>query len=1080
MIEGIRVLWFKATGIPVIRFFLLISCLNPYFLAAQNYPSRHFTMRDGLPSMAIRCIYKDTRGLLWLGTDAGLCSFDGKSFHIFKSSEGMTASQVWAIAEDEQGNLWFGSHGEGLYKYNGKKFTRFTQKDGMADDRIRVLCYSKNFHCLIAGGYNGISTIREKSITGSPGILYPKNMIFSCVTGIMDAGKFIYITTYSHSSPIRYYPDQNKYVSVHDSGVYYPSHSFSAYLTSKGDTIFSLTTKGACIFKKDGVIKNDTIGQIFGIAEDKRGDLWFAGWSVPGMNLKGGVFRFDGKTFRNYKTPFGISDGEVWSVFCDHEQDILWVGTLNEGLFRIPSTVITTYPPSYFNLQHQKINNLFIDSKNVLWISGNRELIKMAPDGSFTYVDKHKMILSYRKLWNTSKPRPFNKLLSDEREAQKLRSKLLPEFEKRMEFDFHTVNEDKDHNFLFYTRLGNFYIDEKNKITEYMGVNDALAEQAITGRDTLIFAGWGWTYLLPKYRVLPDKKYNFMGFDSPLYLNFSKERNPKDVNRVVSHGNRSWYTSWASGMWMSHGMNLVNFNKSDSTISNDLNDVCFDKQDHVIFGSNTGEICIATYENSKLKIIYRINSDNGIQGNTISWLLADRNGKLWAGTNKGLNCIDLEQLYRSGKYVIRFMDEEDGYVGQSSKKGVMDQDGNLWIGTEDLLIRLNTKSFDSSDSISCKIILKSLEINGASADSILEKELNRQAVFPSGHFNLKYSESNLVFFYDILNYNNPAKERFRYMLKGYDETWSHWGTGRKAVYTNLPSGEYTFCVEAGNLRSLAHFEPLEVKFTIRHPWWGLWYVQVLVILLVVMSGIAIMKKYLEIDRNREHRKSEIEKKIVQLEMQALQAQMNPHFIFNCVNGIQYYVLANKMDEVLSYLSDFSKVVRESLGNATLRVILLKQEISFLHSYLRLEQMRFPDKFDYIIDCQKFDKGESILIPPMLVQPFAENAVRHGFGPIEWKGHLSIIFKKEGEAMVKCTITDNGIGRERALLNSVFSPINDRPHSTLITATRLRLFNPPGTSARYQIIYTDLSENGNTTGLRVELYMPMEIPNGKET
>jgi len=257
-------------------------------------------------------------------------------------------------------------------------------------------------------------------------------------------------------------------------------------------------------------------------------------------------------------------------------------------------------------------------------------------------------------------------------------------------------------------------------------------------------------------------------------------------------------------------------------------------------------------------------------------------------------------------------------------------------------------------------------------------------------------------------------------------------------------------------------------------------VQVLVILLVVMSGIAIMKKYLEIDRNREHRKSEIEKKIVQLEMQALQAQMNPHFIFNCVNGIQYYVLANKMDEVLSYLSDFSKVVRESLSNATLRVILLEQEISFLHSYLRLEQMRFPDKFDYIIDCQKFDKGESILIPPMLVQPFAENAVRHGFGPIEWKGHLSIIFKKEGEAMVKCTITDNGIGRERALLNSVFSPINDRPHSTLITATRLRLFNPPGTSARYQIIYTDLSENGNTTGLRVELYMPMEIPNGKET
>ena len=530
MIADIRANWIVGIRQTVVRLLLLLSCLNPLFLAAQNYPSRHFTMREGLPSNAIRCIYKDTRGLLWIGTDAGLCTFDGRSFRIFKSSEGMTASQVWAIAEDDHGNMWFGSHGEGLYKYDGRYFKRFTKKNGLADDRIRVVCYSKNFHCLIVGGYNGISTIRGEGITSSPGNLYPKNMIFNCVTSIMDAGKFIYITTYSHSSPIRYYPDQNKYISVHDSGVYYPSHSFSAFLTSKGDTIFSHTNQGVYIFKKDSIIKNDTLGQIFGIAEDMRGDLWLAGWSVPGMNLKGGVFRYKGKTFCNYKTPFGITDGEVWSVYCDREQDILWVGTLNEGLFRIPFTGITTYQASYFNLQQQKINDLFIDSKNALWISGNHELIRMLPDGIFSFMDKHRMILSYRQQWNIRKPRPYNKLLSDERDAQTLSIKLLPEFEKREEFDFHSVIEDQDHNYLFYTRLGNFYIDEKNKKTEYLGVNDALAELAITGGDTLIFAGWGWTYLLPKYRVPPDKKYNYMDFDSPLYVNFTKEKNPKDVS----------------------------------------------------------------------------------------------------------------------------------------------------------------------------------------------------------------------------------------------------------------------------------------------------------------------------------------------------------------------------------------------------------------------------------------------------------------------------------------------------------------------------------------------------------------------
>ena len=984
----------------------------------------------------------------------------------------MTASQVWAIAEDEKGNMWIGSHGDGLYKYNGKQFKKFTKNDGLADDRIRVLCYSKTFHCLVAGGYSGISTIRGETITSSPGNRTPQNLHFSCVTGMTDAGKFIYITTYNQFSPIRYYPDQNKFISVHDSGVYYPSHSFSAYLTSTRDTIFSLTDKGVRIFKKEGIVQNDTLGQIFGISEDKRGDLWLAGWSIPGVNLKGGVFRYDGKTFCNYKTSFGITDREVWTVYCDREQDVLWVGTLNEGLFRISFTGITTYSSSYFKLQQQKINDLFEDSKNTLWISGNRELIRIKPNGSFSPMDKHQMILSYRHLWNTCKPRPYKNLLSDEREAQKLNVKDLPDFEKRAEFDFRTVIEDTDHNFLFYTRFGNFYWDGKNKKTQYLGVNDGMDKLAITGGDTLIFAGWGLTYLHPKYRVPPIKKYNYTDFKSPLFINFSKEQNPKDVSRVINHRNQCWYASWASGLWMSQGMRLVNFNKTDSTISHDLNDLCFDEKEHIIFGSNTGEICIATYENGNLKINFRITNDNGLQGNTISWLVADQKGHLWAGTNKGLNYIDLDLLSRTGKYDIRFMDEEEGYTGQTSKKGVIDQDGNLWIGADDQLIRLDTKSFLANDSQSGKITLKSLEINGAPADSILKKGLDPRTALPSGHFKLKYSESDLVFSFDLLNYINPGKDKFRYMLKGYDETWSQWGTGRKAVYTNLPPGAYTFHVEAGNSRTLADAEPLEVKFTIAQPWWGLWYAQVLFFMVLLSMAVVIIRKYMEIDRNKRLQKLQIEMKIVQLEMQALQAQMNPHFIFNCVNGIQYYELANKMDDVLTYLADFSKVVRESLGNATQKMISLEQETGFLNSYLRLEKMRFPDMFDYEIRSVDMEELGMVMLPPMLVQPYAENAIRHGFGPMIPKGHLSIVFEKAGEDMLKCTITDNGIGREKARNNEGISFTDDRPHSTGITSTRLRHFNISKSPSKFKIVYTDLSENGQASGLMVELFLPM--------
>jgi sensor histidine kinase YesM len=159
------------------------------------------------------------------------------------------------------------------------------------------------------------------------------------------------------------------------------------------------------------------------------------------------------------------------------------------------------------------------------------------------------------------------------------------------------------------------------------------------------------------------------------------------------------------------------------------------------------------------------------------------------------------------------------------------------------------------------------------------------------------------------------------------------------------------------------------------------------------------------------------------------------------------------------------------------MIPLEQEIDFLNSYLRLEQMRFPDKFDFGISCCEGDDAAVIFLPPMLVQPFAENAIRHGFVNLRRKGHLSVEFKKEGKDLLKCTITDNGIGREKARLKNETAQKNDRPHSGTITETRIRLFNSPDSPNQYKIVYTDLFDNGKPRGLKVELYLPMEAGGG---
>jgi hypothetical protein len=583
---------FKVIGRKTWHLLLLIFVLNPLLLLAQTYPTRNFTMRDGLPSMGIRCIYKDTRGLLWIGTDAGLSNFDGKSFRIFKPSEGMTASQIWAIAEDDEGNLWFGSMGEGLYKYDGVQFKRFTKKDGLADDRIRVLSWSKKFNCLVVGGYDYISNIKDDKITSFRGNLTDK-IFFGAVTGIVDAGEFMYITTYSHHNPIRFYPGRNDFITVNDFGKNYPGSSFSCYITSKGDTVFSNHNFGVWLINKNGTLKNDTIGQIFGITEDNRGDLWLASWSIAGMNFKGGVFRYDGKTFQNYTSAFGITDREIWTVFYDKEHDILWIGTLKEGLFKVPFSAITLYPPSWFNLGQNNINNLFIDSKNTLWISGDRELIRMSPDGTGSLMDKHQMMLTYRRFWNDKRIIQYPPNFSTRLKPVKMDSGLLRDFEKQNPFYFNSVIEDNDKSIIFANEFGLFRYNEEKRETDYLVPEGPRSELAIMG-DTLIDSNLENTAINPKFREYLIGTPPTIDFSSTNWIPFTKNFEPRNVTRLVKNDIRLWYTSRTSGLWMSQGMRLINFNKTDSTISNSLNDICFDEHGHLIFGSNTGEISIAT------------------------------------------------------------------------------------------------------------------------------------------------------------------------------------------------------------------------------------------------------------------------------------------------------------------------------------------------------------------------------------------------------------------------------------------------------------------------------------------------------
>lgn len=289
--------------------------------------------------------------------------------------------------------------------------------------------------------------------------------------------------------------------------------------------------------------------------------------------------------------------------------------------------------------------------------------------------------------------------------SRNLTNTQIKEFEETTEFMFHDV-EEKDKQSIFFTiRFGIFQFETENEEISCFGPEGSTDYFAMAAGDTIVFTGSGNTLINTNYK-------NYMSDQGDAsVLPFNKKKEPWGVNRVVKKGKQLWYTTTNTGLWMSEGMHLTNFNQQDSTINNNLSDVCFDEKDHVIFSSNSGEIFIATSSHGAFTIHYRIKVEDGLHGNTISWLVYDPKGYVWAGTNLGINCIDLKELFKTGKKIIRFYDEEEGYSGQNSQKAVIDAKGKIWIAANDQLISLNTNTLLTSNSNQGSLVLQSVEIN---------------------------------------------------------------------------------------------------------------------------------------------------------------------------------------------------------------------------------------------------------------------------------------------------------------------------------------------------------------------------------
>jgi LytS/YehU family sensor histidine kinase len=282
----------------------------------------------------------------------------------------------------------------------------------------------------------------------------------------------------------------------------------------------------------------------------------------------------------------------------------------------------------------------------------------------------------------------------------------------------------------------------------------------------------------------------------------------------------------------------------------------------------------------------------------------------------------------------------------------------------------------------------------------------------------------------------------------------------------LAPGNYTFEVSASTKNGVWSIIPARIYFEIHPPFWKTWWFKLIIILTAAITLTSLFLYRLHVVQE----KNKLMVKLNRYMLQALNRQMNPHFIFNAMNTIQSLFIKNDKATAIHVLSLFTSLLRRVLTNSREVMITLKEEIETLQNYIELESYRFQNKFEYEIEIDPSLSIDKLKIPPLLLQPYVENAIIHGLRHCEAPGGKLFIHIFPINSMLCCRITDNGIGRELAEKMKVVKP-GHVSLGTKISSQRIDLISQMS-NMDIKIKYTDMmDENSEACGTQVDIMIP---------
>jgi len=804
-ISGANAPYVGKAGRPIIR----LDTLNggaPFF---TNYNTE-----QGLPLNFIACGFVDKAGNIWFGTvGGGVSRYDGKSFTNYTTAQGLAGNQVSSIIQDEEGNMWFGTNGGGVSRYDGKRFTNYTKAQGLADNNVRSTMQDKQGNIWF-GTIAGASRFDGKSFTNYTTL---QGLADNTIWSIMQdkAGGIWFTTRLGGVSR-------------------YNGKTFTTYSTAQG------------------LANSD----VFSIMQDKAGNIWFG--------TDSSVSRYNGKSFTNYTKAQGLADNIVSSIMQDKAGNI-WFGTVGGGVSRYDGKSFTNYTKAQ-GLADNLVSNIVQDKTGSIWFCTAVGVSRYDGKSFSNYTTAQGLLANW--VQSIIQDKGGNIWFGTDGGASRFDGKSFSNYTRAqglVDDDVNSIAQDKAGDIWFGDRRGGASRYDGKAFTTF---NNALPQHTTTciKQDG---AGAIWFGTIA----------GAIRFDGKNFTNYTTVQGlagNKVLSIIQDKAGNIWFGTYGGGASRFNGKSFTNYTTAQGLAGNVINSIIQDKEGNIWFGTDGSG---ASRYNGKRFTNYT--TAQGLADNVIKAIAEDpKRGIIWFGTNQGLSGLRTGASPKGNGRENKFklFNNNTGYPIKDVNYNalIVDNSGILWAGTGDnKLIRFDYDAVNKNPA-PLTLQIQGIKVNGENvcwnyftaaakegkpSDSLAllnEMVTAFGKVLPISvldsmrvkygdmkfdsiaHFypvpvnlELPYEDRNLTFEFAAIEPAKPKQVKYQYKLAGYDKDWSQPGNGTTAVFGNIPEGDYTFKLKA--LSPYGVWSNTEYKFSILPPWYRTWWAYLIYVCLFIGS-----------------------------------------------------------------------------------------------------------------------------------------------------------------------------------------------------------------------------------------------------